>query len=356
MLPLAVQGAMHRLSESYEFSGTETKGANGFVFFGTARVTGVQVAIKFYYWGNQPELHAEPRILAQCSSENVVGIQVAELVGDGWAMFVTPRLAGDLEETINRGALSLHGALDAARDVYAGLCALHGNGIVHRDLKPANILISSHARAVIGDFGSVATISSESLDSVASKHSILYRPPESFEGDRYTRLGDLYQVGVILHEMLAGPLSTLPVDWIQPKNQQIYHALATDFEQSQFVDQELSRRIRAGTLLRTPALPFCVPRRVRLFIKKQAGIDPNARARSAADAMSELLSLRRASLDWFMEGSEAIGYGNGVTVRVESVGSGVQVHVNRGSGLRRDRSLEGASPSVSCELANARFA
>ncbi len=347
---------MHRLSESYEFSGSETKGANGYVFFGTNRVTGVQVAIKFYYWGDQPQLHAEPRILAQCSSENVVPIQVAELVGDGWAMFVTPRLIGDLEEAINRERFSLHRALDAARDIYGGLCSLHGHGIVHRDLKPANILISNQGRAVIGDFGSVATLSPESLDAVASSHSILYRPPESFEANRYTKLGDLYQVGVLVHEMLGGPLPILPGDWVQPKNLREYHALATEFEQSQYVDLEISTKIRAGKLLRSLPLPFCVPNRVRLFIKKQVSIDPGARARSAADAMSTLLSLRRASLDWYMEGMEAIGCGNGVVVRVEPVGQNVEVHVDRGKGLRRDRSLEGSSPGDSCELANARFA
>ena len=92
MLPIPVQEAMHRLSETYRFSGSEQKGANGYVFFGVNKVTGVRVAIKFYYWGDQPELHAEPRLLSQFSSENIVPIQVAELVGGGWAMFVTPIL------------------------------------------------------------------------------------------------------------------------------------------------------------------------------------------------------------------------------------------------------------------------
>lgn len=355
MLPRSIQEAMGRLSETYAFSGSETKGANGYVFFGTNRVTGVPVAIKFYYWGDRPELHAEPRLLAQFSSENIVSIQVAELVGDGWAMFVTPRFSGDLESAISRGPFSLHRALDTARDVYAGLGALHGSGIVHRDLKPANILISNQGRAVIGDFGSVATLSADSQEAVASSHSVLYRPPESFAENRYTRSGDLYQVGILMHEMLAGSLPVLPEDWIRPKFRDEYRALNNDYEQSQYVDREIAARIRAGTLLRTPPLPFHIPRRVRLFIRNQAHVDIRMRARSAADAMVGLLSLRRSSLDWCMDGDGAIGRGIEVSVRVESNGLKFEVYVDRGNGFRRDRSIEGASPAACCDLANARF-
>lgn len=347
---------MHRLSETYAFSGSESKGANGYVFFGANRVTGVPVAIKFYYWGDRPELHAEPRILSQFSSDNIVPIQMAELVGGGWAMFVTPRFSGDLEGSIARGNFSLHRALDTARDIYLGLGALHGSGIVHRDLKPANILVSSQGKAVIGDFGSVATLSAESQDTVASSHSVLYRPPESFAENRYTKSGDLYQVGILTHEMIAGSLPSLAEDWVQPRNRQEYRALGNDFEQSQFVDRQIATRIREGTLLRTPALPFCTPRRVRFFIKNQTHINPAMRARSAADAMAELLSLRRSSLDWYMDGKCAIGRGAEAVVRIESIDSNVEAHVDRGNGFRRDRTLEAATPAASCELANVRFA
>jgi serine/threonine protein kinase len=353
---MSVQAAMHRLAESYAFSGSEDKGANGYVFFGTNKVTGVPVAIKFYYWGDRPELHAEPRVLAQFSSENIVPIQVAELVGEGWAMFVTPRYSGDLEGAIGSGKFSLHRALDTARDIYAGIGALHGAGIVHRDLKPANVLIANQGRAVVGDFGSVATLSVETQDAVASSHSLLYRPPETFADNRYTKSGDLYQIGILMHEMLAGPLPTLSDDWVRPKNKAAYGALVDDYEKSRYVDREIAGRIRSGNLLRTPILPFCVPKRVRLFIKNQTHVNVSARARSAADAMAALLSLRRSSLDWYMDGDCAVGSGIGVVVRIEPAGSSAEAYVNRGNGFRRDKSLESDSLAASCELANARYA
>lgn len=354
MLPQPVQIAMQRLSDTYAFSGVENKGANGFVFFGTNRVTGVPVAIKFYWWGEHPELHSEPRVLAQVSSDHIVPIQAAELVGGGWALFVTPRFSGDLEGAINRGAFSLHRALDLARNVYSGLGALHGIGIVHRDLKPANILVSDQGRAVIGDFGSVATLSQDSLDVVASGHSIIYRPPESFLEGRYTKAGDLYQVGIVMYEMLAGPLPVLPEDWVSPKNRQEYSQLQNDFDRSQYVDREVSARVRAGRILNFSNIPFCVPKKVRQFIKKQTSIDAAKRARSAADAMSVILTLRRGSLDWVMEDGIAFGRADDVVVRVEPSGAGSEVHVERGSGFRRDRSLE-SNPAASCELANSKF-
>ena len=90
------------------------------------------------------------------------------------------------------------------RQVLDGLAYSHGQGVVHRDLKPANILINDDGRIKITDFG-VARIDSSTLtqvgDIVGTPH---YMAPEQFSGLPSTNRTDLYQVGVIVYELITG--------------------------------------------------------------------------------------------------------------------------------------------------------
>jgi serine/threonine-protein kinase len=90
------------------------------------------------------------------------------------------------------------------RQVLDGLAYSHGQGVIHRDLKPGNILINDDGRIKITDFG-VARIDTSTLtvmgDIVGTPH---YMAPEQFGGQESTPRTDLYQVGVILYELLTG--------------------------------------------------------------------------------------------------------------------------------------------------------
>ncbi len=93
---------------------------------------------------------------------------------------------------------------DIIRQVLDGLAYSHGQGVIHRDLKPGNILINDDGRIKITDFG-VARIDSSTLtvmgDIVGTPY---YMAPEQFSGLEATPRTDLYQVGVILYELLTG--------------------------------------------------------------------------------------------------------------------------------------------------------
>ncbi len=93
---------------------------------------------------------------------------------------------------------------EIVRQILDGLAYSHGQGVIHRDLKPGNILINDDGRIKITDFG-VARIDTSTLtvmgDIVGTPH---YMAPEQFGGQEATPRTDIYQVGVMVYELITG--------------------------------------------------------------------------------------------------------------------------------------------------------
>jgi hypothetical protein len=93
------------------------------------------------------------------------------------------------------------------RQLVRGLLALHRAGLVHRDIKPSNLMITSDGRVVILDFGLVAPLSDNLLQS-SSKSTVVgtvpYMAPEQGRGTEVGSASDWYSVGVLLYEVLSG--------------------------------------------------------------------------------------------------------------------------------------------------------
>ncbi len=110
-----------------------------------------------------------------------------------------------LEEHIAEGPMPLDKALDIARQVAEGLSAAHAENIVHRDIKPANILVSPEGRATIMDFGLARlTEASRLTKREATMGTVAYMSPEQAEGGEVDNRTDLWALGVVLYEMVAG--------------------------------------------------------------------------------------------------------------------------------------------------------
>jgi len=108
------------------------------------------------------------------------------------------------------GPLPLPEVLRIGREIAEGLAAAHRQGLVHRDIKPDNVFLQEpHGQVRIIDFGLARTGSDDGLD-VTVDGSIVgtpaYMSPERVEGGTLDAKSDLFGLGVILYELLAGRL------------------------------------------------------------------------------------------------------------------------------------------------------
>lgn len=128
---------------------------------------------------------------------------------EGQPYMVLPLMpGGDVEGLIKKAPehkLPLDQAIAIAKSVCLGLEYAHSKGIVHRDLKPGNVWLSADGRAKIGDFGlALAVDLSRLTQSGMMVGTFHYMPPEQAMGGAITAKADLYSLGAMLYEMLAG--------------------------------------------------------------------------------------------------------------------------------------------------------
>ena len=102
------------------------------------------------------------------------------------------------------GALPIEQATDIASQIARGLARAHAAGIVHRDLKPANVMLTPDGVARILDFGLAKAWDLSLTASGARVGTIAYMSPEQIAGDAIDARSDLWSLGVVLYEMLAG--------------------------------------------------------------------------------------------------------------------------------------------------------
>ena len=95
-------------------------------------------------------------------------------------------------------------AIDIMEAILSGLAAAHKNGIVHRDLKPENVLLADDGRIKIGDFGLARAASANTATGNALLGTIAYLSPELVTRGVADTRSDIYAVGIMLYEMLAG--------------------------------------------------------------------------------------------------------------------------------------------------------
>jgi serine/threonine protein kinase len=126
---------------------------------------------------------------------------------NGLPYLVTPFIeGGSLADRLSRdGPLALGTVMRICADIADGLQALWGGGMVHRDIKPGNILLDRRGVAYITDFGLAKDSQGTRLTRPGSRMGSLdYMAPEQIRGEEVTTATDMYALGCVMFECLAG--------------------------------------------------------------------------------------------------------------------------------------------------------
>jgi eukaryotic-like serine/threonine-protein kinase len=148
----------------------------------------------------------EARSVAQLSHPNIVTV-IDRGEDRGRQFIVFEYIDGEnlKQLVVRRGRLAVREALELAIQVARGLAFAHESGIVHRDVKPQNVLLNGDGQAKVTDFGIARTMN---VDGVTQAGTILgtsnYIAPEQASGQEVDAHTDVYSLGVVLYELLAG--------------------------------------------------------------------------------------------------------------------------------------------------------
>ena len=154
--------------------------------------------------GRLARLHAEVRIARNVSHPNVCRVHdIGE--ADGLTFLIMEYVDGeDLAALLRRvGRLPVERAVMVARQICAGLAAVHESGALHRDLKPSNVMIDGRGHARLTDFG-LAVAADEARGPREIAGTPAYMAPEQIAGAGLTPQTDLFALGLVLYEMFTG--------------------------------------------------------------------------------------------------------------------------------------------------------
>jgi serine/threonine-protein kinase len=204
------------LGGRYELRGVLGRGGMAEVRDGWDTRLDRAVAIKLMHpvLGMQPEtrtrFESEARSAAALNHPHIVAVHDS---GEhhGMPFIVMERLSGfSLADQIERGPLPVPMARKVLDDVLDALTAAHDAGILHRDIKPGNILFTPSGEAKVTDFGIAKTAAAGVTMTGQIVGTMAYLSPNRLLGQPATPSDDLYAVGVVGYEALAGRRPFLP--------------------------------------------------------------------------------------------------------------------------------------------------
>ncbi len=196
----------------YELIGPLGTGAMGEVYRARDTRLGREVAVKVL----PPALAANPASLARFEQEarhvaalNHPGIVNVFDVGtrDGVAYIVSELVDG---ATLRGADLSVRKAAEVGAQIADALAAAHAAGVTHRDIKPANVMVTRDGRVKLLDFGVARASGGRASDAptLGDTGSVVgtagYMAPEQVRGEVADARADIFAVGALVHELLAG--------------------------------------------------------------------------------------------------------------------------------------------------------
>ncbi|WP_411282136.1 serine/threonine-protein kinase PknK [Gemmatimonas sp.] len=147
----------------------------------------------------------EARAAAAIEHPNICTVHEIGDTADGLLYIVMACYDGEtLDRRIARGPMPFDDALRIAGEIARGLSKAHERGIVHRDIKPANVMITEDGHVKILDFGIAKLADVTSMQTVGAIGTVAYMSPEQAFGESVDHRTDIWSLGVVFYEMLAG--------------------------------------------------------------------------------------------------------------------------------------------------------
>jgi eukaryotic-like serine/threonine-protein kinase len=153
----------------------------------------------------------ERQMLAVLDHPNIVKLLDGGATADGLLYLVMDYVQGvPISDYCDAHRLTIEERLELFRTVCAAVHYAHQNLVIHRDLKPGNILVNSSGAPKLLDFGIARLLNPELLGEAGLTRAALhpmtpeYASPEQVRGEPVTTASDVYSLGVMLYELLAG--------------------------------------------------------------------------------------------------------------------------------------------------------
>ena len=246
------------LAGRYRLTDRIAAGGMGEVWRGEDNLLTRSVAVKLLPTGRAGDeaflarFRAEARYAASLSHPGIARVyDYGESAEFGGAYLVMELVNGEPLSAIlaRAGRLSPDATLDIVSQAARALDAAHQAGIVHRDIKPGNLLVAAGGTTKITDFGIATAVAAAQAAHLTETGMVMgtamYVSPEQATGAQVTEASDIYSLGVVAYECLAGhppftaseplaiafahkhePVPALPPDVPQPVSDLVYHMLA----------------------------------------------------------------------------------------------------------------------------------
>lgn len=191
------------------------EGGTGVVYLAERKDLGNRVAIKILHvaWLSPPRRErftGEQRTLAQLTHRSIARLYDASSLPDGTPWFVMEYVDGvSVTEHCSQKSSSIEERLRLVRAIAEAVEYAHEHGVIHRDLKPSNILAKEDGSVRLVDFGIAKQLdpvgrSVSHTRTAFRQMTTAYASPEQLRGEAVGPLTDVYSLGVVLYELLAG--------------------------------------------------------------------------------------------------------------------------------------------------------
>lgn len=190
----------------------------------------------------------EQDILASLNHPNISQLYDAQLTEEGWPYIVMELVDGvSVTDFVERRRLSARARVRLLVDIVNAVAYAHGRLFVHRDLKPSNVMVNGDGQPKLLDFGIARLIEGDATEFTrAGAMTLRYASPEQLLGQSITVASDIYQLGLLIFEVLCG--------------EPVYH--------EQTMTEAVQRAAHGRNVTLPAAAATGLPREIRLVIEQ----------------------------------------------------------------------------------------